>query len=176
MSLFVGVPVYIPGRLCTNPAGNYCDAALLFYQSYKIVVVIAFVCILQALVLKHSLVLATQYFFASCISNLWASSGDTSSWLKGLDQMSAQMSLFVNSIVVCPENSISAVWAAQSQEDISSFPSVFSGLQIQFMAAFSVEFIGFIFITVISDPSFPGFLLYPLDRQDFRCLASWRSD
>ena len=44
MSLFVGVPVYIPGRLCTNPAGNYCDAALLFYPSYKIVAVIAFVC------------------------------------------------------------------------------------------------------------------------------------
>ena len=44
MPLFIGMPVYISGCLCTNSAGDDCDAALLFYPSYKTVAVIAFVC------------------------------------------------------------------------------------------------------------------------------------
>ena len=44
MPLFVGMPVYIPGCLCTDPAGNDCDASPLFYPSYKTVAVVTFVC------------------------------------------------------------------------------------------------------------------------------------
>lgn len=43
MSLFVNIPVYIPGCLCTDPTGNDSGASPLFYISYKTVAVIAFV-------------------------------------------------------------------------------------------------------------------------------------
>jgi len=79
---------------------------------------------------KHKLILAAQDFFCKLHADLMGLLRRDLPRLKGLDQVAAQVRSLVDGVAAVQENSISAVSAAQPWADTSSFPSVFSGLQI----------------------------------------------